>query len=178
MFKFQEKILLQQIKNGNQKAFAYFYDFYQDKIYRFLYFRVSDQNLAQDLTSDVFIKVLDYIKEGKEIENFQSFIYKIARNLIIDFYRQREQEELPIDEFVEENIPEEKDLIEAVNDKFELEKIQQALAQIPDRYREVIILRFIEDLPFKEIAKITDLKEDYVRMLSHRGLKMLRDRLK
>jgi len=177
MFKFQEKILLHQIKNGNQQAFAHIYDLYQDKIYRFVYFRVSNENLAQDLTSEIFIKVLDYLKNGKEIENFQSFIYKIARNLIIDFYRQAGQEELPIDEFVEENIPEEKDLIGAINDKFELEKIQEALSQIPDQYREVIILRFIEDLSFKEIAKIMDLKEAHTRMLAHRGLKLLRQQI-
>ncbi|MGC9049027.1 MAG: RNA polymerase sigma factor [Patescibacteria group bacterium] len=177
MFKFQEKILLNQIKSGNQQAFAKIYDFYLDKIYRFIYFRVSDENLARDFTSETFIKVLNYIKGGQEIENFQSFLYQTARNLIVDFYRQKRQEELPIDEFIEENIVEEKDLASEVADKFELEKIQNALKQIPDHYREVIVLRFIEDLPFKEIAKIIGLKEDHTRVLVHRGLKMLRQQL-
>lgn len=177
MFKFQEKILLHQIKNGNQQAFAKLYDYYRDKIYRFIYFRVSDENLAQDFTNDVFIKILNYLNQGQEIEDFQGFLYQIARNLVIDFYRQRGQEELPIDEFVEENISEERDLITEVEDKFEIEKIREALIRLPERYREVIVLRFIEDLPFKEIAKIMDLREDHARMLVHRGLKVLREKI-
>lgn len=178
MFKFQEKILLHQVKNGNQQAFAKFYDFYRDKIYRFIYFRISDENLAQDFTNDTFIKILSYLNQGQEIESFQSFLYQTARNLIIDFYRQKGQAEMPIDEFVSENIPEERDLVAEVEDKFEIEKIQSALSQIPDHYREVIVLRFIEDLPFKEVAKIIGLKEDHTRMLAHRGLKLLRKQLK
>jgi RNA polymerase sigma-70 factor (ECF subfamily) len=175
MLKIQEKLLIHQIKKGNQKAFAKFYDFYHERIYRFIFFRIADENLAQDLTNETFIKILDYLKQGKEIEDFQSFIYKVARNLIYDHYRK--EDEVPIDEFIKENIKDEKDLIKEIEDKFTLEEIEKALLSLPSRYKEVIILRFIEDLAFKEIANILSLKEEHVRVLAHRGLKMLKEKL-
>lgn len=178
MFKVQEKILLHQVKNGNQQAFAKLYDFYLNKIYRFVYFRVSDENLAQDLTNDTFAKILNYLNNDQEIEDFQSFLYRTARNLVIDFYRQKGQMELSIDEFIKDNIAEEKNVIQELENKFEVEKIKEDLLILPDPYREAIVLRFVEDMSFKEIAKIMDLREDHARMLVHRGLKVLREKLK
>ncbi|MDD2646384.1 MAG: RNA polymerase sigma factor [Patescibacteria group bacterium] len=176
MFKFEEKILLQQIKRGNQTAFSRLYDRYQDKIYRFIFFRVSNESLAQDLTSETFIKILQYLINGKEVENFQSFAYQVAKNLVIDFYRSRGQEEMPLDESISENVSDE-DVDEMLDEKFNLNQIESALGQVSNPYRDVLVLRFIEDLPFKEIAKTLNIKEDNARMLAHRGLKMLRDKL-
>ena len=174
MFKFEEKILLQQIQRGNEGAFSRLYDSYQDKIYRFIYFRVSNESLAQDLTSETFMKVLQYLTNGKKIDNFQSFIYRTAKNLIIDTYRQRGQDELPIDDFVKDSMADQQDIAEDVADKFSLEQIQHGLDQLPGQYREAIVLRFVEDLPFKEVADILDLTEEHARVIVHRGLKMLK----
>ena len=175
MFKFEEKILLQQIQRGREAAFSRLYDAYQDKIYRFIYFRVSSESLAQDLTSETFMKVLQYLTSGKKIENFQSFIYRTARNLVIDTYRQRGQNELPIDDFVKDSIADQKDVAEDVADKFSLEQIEGGLTQLSGPYREAIVLRFVEDLPFKGVADILGINEEHARVLVHRGLKMLRN---
>jgi RNA polymerase sigma-70 factor, ECF subfamily len=177
MFKFEEKIILQQIKKGNQTAFSRLYDRYQDKIYRFIFFRVSSESLAQDLTSETFIKILQYLMNGKEIENFQSFAYQTAKNLVIDFYRSRGQEEITLDESISENISDRQDVSEALDEKFNLNQIEAALTKVVSPYRDVLVLRFVEDLSFKEIAETLNIKEDNARMLSHRGLKMLRDNL-
>lgn len=177
MFKFEEKILLQQVRRGNEGAFSRLYDAYQDKIYRFIYFRVSSESLAQDLASETFMKVLQYLTSGKKIDNFQSFIYRTARNLVIDTYRQRGQDELPIDDFIKESMADQQDVAKDVADKFSLEQIEGGLNQLSGQYREAIVLRFVEDLPFKEVADILGISEEHARVLVHRGLKMLKNSL-
>ena len=178
MLAIQEKILLHQIKNGNQQAFAQLYDTYKEKIYRFIYFRVSDEERAEDLANDVFMRIFDYIQKGNTIENFRAFLYQIARNLIIDFYRTRDHEALPIDEFIEENIPEKEDLEEKIDIKLDIEKIKESVKKLPDPYQEVIVLRFIEGMSFKEIARLISTTEDNARQRAHRGIKKLKKMLK
>lgn len=177
MLKITEKILLHQVKNGHSAAFSRLYDFYLDKIYRFIYFRVSDEHLAKDLTNDTFVRALDYLKQDQVIDNFQAFLYQTARNLLNDFYRQKDEAVVSFNELIETNITTEKNLDKITDEKFELEKIQKALNQIPEPYREIIILRFVEDLPFKEIGKITGQTENYSRTVASRGLKLLREKL-
>src|SRR6056297_1917616 len=89
MLKIKEKILLNQIKKGDEHAFGELYDKYKDSIYRFVYFKVSNREKAHDLVNESFLKIYNYIREDKDIENFRAFLYKIARNSVIDFYRTR-----------------------------------------------------------------------------------------
>lgn len=173
MLRIQEKILLHQIRRGNQSAFARLCSEYWEKIYQFIYFKVSHQEKAKDLTSEVFYKILDYLANGGEIKNFRSFIYQTARNLIVDFYREKEKTEIPLDE-LEEEIDKTKDLNKEVDLKLNLYQIEEALKKIPERYREVLVLRFINDLSLKEIAEIIKESEVNVRQIVSRGLKLLR----
>src|SRR6056297_3032720 len=91
MLKLKEKILLNQIKRGDEHAFGELYDKYKDDIYRFVYFKVSSEEKAHDLVNEAFLKIYDYLKKGKDIRNFRAFLYKIARNIVIDFYRTRKE---------------------------------------------------------------------------------------
>jgi len=174
MLRIQEKILLHQVKRGNEQAFAEFYHNYQEKIYRFIYFRVSDEEKAQNLTNDAFMKVLDYLQNEKDIGNFRAFLYQTARNLIIDFYRTRNHEALPINEFVEENIPAKEDMEKKVDIKLEIKRVKEAVKKLPDTYQEVVILRFVEGMSFKEIAQITGISEDNAKQRAHRGIKKIK----
>ncbi|MCX7778943.1 MAG: RNA polymerase sigma factor [Patescibacteria group bacterium] len=176
MLRIQEKILLHQARRGNQAAFARLCSAYREKIYQFIYFKTSHQEKAQDLTSEVFFKILDYLANGGEIKNFRSFVYQTARNLIVDFYRQKEQREISLEE-IDEEIEEPKDLAQEIDLKLNLYQIEEALKKIPDRYREVLILRYVDDLSFKEIAQILNQNQTNVRQLASRGLKLLRKRL-
>ncbi len=176
MLKIQEKILLYQAKRGNQAAFARLCSEYREKIFRFIYFKISNLEKAQDLTHDVFLKILDYLANGGEIKDFRCFLYQTARNLITDFYRLKDKQDLSLDELNQE-IQSDIDLNKKIDIKLDLIKIEEALKKIPDRYREVIILRFIEEMSFKEIAKITNEKPDNLRQIAHRGLKLLRQQL-
>jgi len=174
MFKIFEKILIQQIKKGDEQAFAQFYNTYQGKIYRFVYFKVSDEEKAQDLTDEVFMKAFQYLKddEAKEIENFQAFVFKTARNLVIDFYRTRKHD-VSLDAISE--IASKEDISQKIDDKLDVEKIAKAIKQLSDDYREVIILRFVDGLSFEEISQSTGKSLGNCRMLAHRGIQKIKD---
>jgi len=174
MFSFYEKILLEQVRRGNRRAFAKLYNEYIEKIYRFIYFRTYDQEKARELTSEVFIKIFDYLLKGKEIESFRAFLYQTARHLIIDFYRTKSAD-VSLDEARE--IPVEKDINDLIDQKLEVEKIGRYLSALKPEHQEIVILRFFEGLPFKEIAKIVGESEENVRTIASRSVKKLKESL-
>lgn len=181
MFKFQEKILLNEIKRGDQAALGKLYNEYVDKIYRFIYFNVSSIDNAQDLTSQLFIRLLNYLANNQkaEIDNLQAFLFAMARNLLTDFYRSNSNRlEMPIDEFIEENISDRHNFEDMLNDKLEIEALDEKLKILPDDYREIIVLRFVNEFSFKEIANIINSSEGNARIKAFRGLKMLKNSLK
>ena len=172
MFKITEKILFHQIRNGDEQAFTIFYNKYRVKIYRFIYFKVSSEEKADDLTNDTFTKVFRYLRDGQEIENFQAFLYKTARNLVIDFYRTRKEEvSLENAKEIEADI----DISKNLDTKLDIENIAKAVKKLPDNYKEIIILRFINNFSFDEISEATGKSHGSCRMLAHRGLKRLRE---
>lgn len=175
MFKITEKILFHQIRNGDEQAFTIFYNRYKTKIYRFIYFKVSNKEKADDLVNDTFIKVFRYLQDGQEIENFQAFLYKTARNLVIDFYRTR-KEEVSLENAKE--VKAEIDVSKEVDDKIKIETINKYLFGLSPEYIKVVKLHFFDELSFKEIAEITGDSEGSVRMRAHRGMVQLKKLLK
>jgi len=173
MLRIFEKILIQQIKKGDEQAFAQFYNTYKDKIYSFIYFKVSSKEKADDLVNDTFLKVYRYLKddEAYEVENFQALLYKTARNLVIDFYRTRKQ-------YISlENAKEIKadiDIDKEIDDKIKIEIINKHLSTLKPEYIKVVKLHLFDELSFKEIAEITGDSEGSVRMRAHRGMVQLR----
>ena len=98
----QEKEILKRIKNGENEAFGELYDFYAPKIYRFVRLKVDSQENAQDLTSETFLRTWKYLQKQRKIrKRFQSLLYKVARNLVIDFYRSRSTREILIEDNLE-----------------------------------------------------------------------------
>ena len=147
---------------------------YKDKIYRFIYFKVSSEEKADDLVNDTFIKVFHYLRDGQEIENFQAFLYKTARNLVIDFYRTRRQE-ISLDQAQE--ITSDIDISKQVDDRMRVENINKYLSALKPEYIKVVRLHFFDELSFKEISEITGDSEGSVRMRAHRGIKQLKKAL-
>lgn len=177
----KSKYLLFKAKNKDPEAYSQVYDLYIDRIYRFVFFKVSNKEDAQDLTSEVFLKTWHYIIEGKEIKNLNALFYKIARNLVIDHYRKARQKDISLDDLVGsgDNLKPEIDLaVEGQDDldtKIQIEKIQDKLLGLKDEYREVIILRFVEGLSINEIAEIVGKKNGAVRVILFRALNALRE---
>ena len=107
--KIQDKILLIRLKKRDPEAFARVYDMYVTPIYRFIYFKVSRRQDAEDLTSEVFMKVWKYVATTDEdIENLRALLYRSARNIVIDFYRSNAKREITQDFEILSNIRDEK----------------------------------------------------------------------
>lgn len=176
--KIQDKLLLVRLKNRDPEAFAKVYDLYVTPIYRFIYFKVSTRQDAEDLTSEVFLRVWQYVGETEDIiENLRALIYKIARNLVIDFYRRRSRAEYVVADDVLENIQDthQQSLLNEIEAKVDIRNIEHIMRKLKDEYREVIVLRFIEDLSISEIADILDKSKGSVRVILHRALKVTRE---
>jgi RNA polymerase sigma-70 factor (ECF subfamily) len=160
--------------NNIKDTFSQIYDTYIDKIYRFVFFKVNSQEVAEDLCSETFIRGWQSFQEKKEIENPRAFLYQIARNLIVDYYRDKAKtqmvsaDSLPI-------IDPKSDLEAETIKKSDLETIKAGLSGLKDDYREVLTWHYIEDLPVPEIAVLLGKSEGATRVLLHRALKSLKN---
>lgn len=165
--------IVKKIQAGDGASFGLLYDFYFDKIYRFIYYKVFSQDIAEDLTSDTFLKALEKIGSfNKEKGSFNSWLYQIARNTVIDYYRTK-KDNLPIDDAFD--LPVENRTVEQLDALAGLAKIEAYLKQLPARSREIIVLRVWEERSFKEIAELTGNSEASSKMAFSRAIKQLRD---
>lgn len=172
----EEKLLLLKIKTKKDpEAFGYLYDNYVEKIYRFVFFKVSSKEEAEDLTSEVFLKAWDYlISEGKEVGNFTGFIFQIARNKVIDFYRTRaRKQETALDPELEISMVDKN--FEQVAANQELEKLLNIIKQLKQEYQEIVLLRYVEEMSISEIARILEKSSLNVRVTLHRAGKKLKE---
>lgn len=170
--------MLLRLRKKDPEAFGKVYDLYVEPIYRFIYFKVSSQQDAEDLTSEVFMKVWAYVSEtDDEIENLRALLYRSARNLVIDFYRKNSKREILPDEEVLLNIQDDKQqsLLQKIDEDIEMQNIEKVLRQLKNEYREIIMLRYIDELSINEIANILNKSKGSVRVILHRALKVARE---
>jgi len=170
----QEKIAFLKLKSGDSDAFAFFYDKYVARIYRFVLIKVSSKQIAEDLTQEIFLKVWQHLVDKKDIKSFQSFIFRVAYNSVIDHYRQNDRQELPLD-----YIKESEDLVSddalTLDDKIDSTALLEKIRELKSEYQEVLLLRYIESLSIDEIAEITQKEKNNVRVLIHRALSKLKE---
>lgn len=172
-----EEQLIQSAVGGDSSAFGSLYDHYQPAIYRFIAIKVGSREEAEDITHQVFLsawtKVRSYRHRGHP---FSSWLYQIARNMVIDHYRAR-RDTVSLDKLDPES-----SLIPAVahvdvEAKMQLEKVHRAVSELKPEYQDVIILRFVEDLPLKEVSAILKKSEGAVKLAQHRAVRALREKL-
>lgn len=163
--------------SNKRKIFSQIYDENVEKIYRFIFLKVSSQDIAQDLCSETFIRAWKRFNDKDEqIDNPQAFIYKVARNLIIDHYREKGKTQM----IQIENVPvidDRTDIEKESHQKSDLENIQAVLANIKPEYQEVVTYHYINDLTIPEIAKITNKTENNVRVTLHRALSSIKSKI-
>lgn len=177
--KIKEIILYSKVKSKDAKSFIKIYDLYVDQIYRFIYFKVSNAEEAEDLSSAVFLKVWSHIQEGNEIKQktLKALIYKISRNLIIDHYRKvsRQKSVSMEDDYIKEIVDDKQDIQKEIELKDDVESVKLKLKELKDEYREVIVMRFVNELSISEIADILDKPKGGVRVLIYRAVESLKN---
>lgn len=160
-------------RDGDRDAFALLYDLYIKKIYDFIYYKTFNKEIAEDLSSQVFLKVLKNISKFKS-DNFAAWIYTLARHVVIDHYRDYKETKNIEDCF---DLPSKDNLIDLVSDNLNLETIHRALAQLSSSDRDLLIMRLWLDLPFKEIAANLGKSEAATKVSFGRALNRLRKSL-
>lgn len=162
--------------DGDQKAFGVLYDHYQPQIYRFVYLKVSSREEAEDLTHQVFLNAwLGVPKYKHRGHPLSSWLYQIARNQVVDYYRGR-REAVSLEDVDPEAFAEK--FAEGDLDKnFELDRATVAIRGLKQEYQDVLILRFVEDMSVKETASSMGKSEGAIKLLQHRALRVLREKL-
>lgn len=169
----------QQPSESHEARFLKAFEEYNDALFRHAFLRISDRERAVDIVHDTYTKVWTYVRQGYEIEQFRPFLYKVLNNLIIDEYRKKRESSLDALLEIEGVDPGQfDDLTEDTTEKMAAtldgKKAFEELQRLPDEYREVIILRFVDELGPKEISALIEESENTVSVRLHRGLALLR----
>lgn len=167
-----------------RKEFSKIYDKNIERIYRFIFLKVNSQEIAEDLTSETFLRGWEVYKKSQnpkfktqnEIKNIRAFLYRIARNLVTDYYREKGKAQIISAERVSVADPrinlEEKAIIES-----DLDTIKLALTNLNSDYQDVIIWYYIDQFSISEISQILNKSEGAIRVILHRALKALKNEL-
>jgi RNA polymerase sigma-70 factor (ECF subfamily) len=170
--------LVKQAKSGDSRAFGTLYERYAADIYRFLNAQLPNYVEAEDLTSDVFLRAWQSLPRYRERGySFSAYLYKIARNALIDHWRKKKKDgrvvDLPLDDLYGETT----DSGDRVIRYQENETLRRALNELKADYRSVLVLRFINGLTILEIASIMGRSEGAIRVLQHRALLAVRRKM-
>ncbi len=158
-----------------EKAFLAAYDQYADAIFRFLAMKISDREIARDLTQETFTRAWDFCVEGGEIREWKPFLYRTAYNLVVDSYRKKKS--VSLDALIDDQglaVPDESVSEKTTVMQAEMSRVRSAIGALDETYRDILILRYIDDLPPKDISRITGLSENVVSVRIHRGVEKLR----
>lgn len=171
----QEVQLIQKAVSGDADAFARLYDAYIDEVYRFVFYRVNEEQTAEDLTSHVFLKAWDNL-DRYEIRGlpFKSWLFQIARNAVIDYYRTR-KETVPLEPTAISKPDPAANVAKEVEQRLESEWLRGLLQHLTDDQKEVLTLKFIHGLSTKDVAKLLGKRQGAIRALQMRGLQALAD---
>ncbi|MEK7509979.1 MAG: sigma-70 family RNA polymerase sigma factor [Patescibacteria group bacterium] len=156
--------------------FGQVYDQYIERIYRFIFLKVTSQETAEDLCADVFVRVMNQMEKTR-IENIQAFLYQIARNTLADYYRERAKfRVVPVEEIGDIIDPPE-GIIRQAAVHSDMDRIRENMAELEDEEQNLIIWRYLDELSIPEIAQLTGKTEGNVRVGIHRALQELKEKM-
>jgi RNA polymerase sigma-70 factor, ECF subfamily len=150
---------------------------YFEKIYRYIFFRVDrNKALAEDLTSEIMLKAYENFDSFDHEKNFSVWIYRIAHNHLVDFYKRGKLEKVPLED-ASDKFGKEENFGSKIDIEISMKEVSGVLQQLPDKQRDIVIMRFFDDLTHREIADILNIKEAYVRVSLHRAIQYIKERL-
>lgn len=168
-------MLLARAIQGDTEAFGDLYEHYVDEIHRYVFYRVADRFEAEDLTETVFLKAWEALPRFESSRvNLHAWLYRIAHNSVVDYYRTRRQAVDSPSDTLRDNRPSPERQAQA---RDEQQQLAAAIRELESGLQQVIICRFINGLSHAETAQVMGIREGHVRVLQHRALQKLRQRL-
>lgn len=165
--------VIQAVQAGDSRAFGTLYDQFLERIYRFIYLKTMDRPTAEDLTSQTFMKALEHIRSFDASKgSFSSWIYRIARNTVTDYYRARRSDVVLEDAW---GIAQESTVERDTDTSLHMDRVQKYLKELSSREREIILMRVWGEASYEEIANALGVSEASCKMAYSRGIKKLRE---
>lgn len=167
--------LIERAQEGERDAFGKIYNLFYRRIFRFCKFNVAQETDAQDLCQETFLRAYRHLSTFSERKggSFQAYLFKIARNLIID--ARRKKKDVPLKDW--HDVEKADDLGEEIDKEFRKQNLQEAIAKLPESERQIVILRYFEEMTTTEVAEVVGMREGALRVRSHRILKKLKELL-
>lgn len=168
--------LIQRAQRGDADACAALYSRHHDAVYRYCYYRLGDAEMAQDLTAEVFVRMVEKLDSFRlRGRPLLAWLYTIARNLVTDAYRQNGRAtHLPLEAAPDLNSDDKAALMQRVERRLEADCLAAAMRHLTEDQRQVILLKFMENLSNEAVARMLDKTEGAVKSLQHRALNALR----
>ena len=167
--------LIVRAQRKDKDAFGQIYNLFLKRIYRFVYFSVHNHEQAEDITQNTFLRAWrSLVSFSTSRGSFQAFLFAIARNLVIDWYRKKK--EISLEAITDPSYQE--DTSEKITQDEEKQQLNRVLSKLKFLERQIVTLRYFEELSFFEIGKVVHLSEGAVRVRLHRILKQLKIYLK
>lgn len=172
-----EAEMIERAMRGDAEAFGYLYSRYLQRVYKFALFRVSDPLEAEDLTETIFLKAWEGLAEYNNISGlpFTAWLFRIAGNTVIDYYRTRHPHE-ELDDYIPAKDTEEPEHVVMTTD--EAARLVEAIQSLPPADQELLHLRFVEELEHADVGTIIGKTVGATRVRQHRALAALGDLLK
>jgi RNA polymerase sigma-70 factor (ECF subfamily) len=165
--------LMEAVKSGDLQQASLLFDRYHRRIFNFLVRMMADRMAAEDVTQNVFLRMLKYRNSYNPELKFQTWIYQVARNAFADYYQQQKQSKAV--SVTIEKMENEPDIENALQQEETEKRLIQALAQVPDGYRELIVLTRFQHLKYEEVAWLMDMTVANVKVKVHRAIGQLRE---
>lgn len=164
------------------KDFSQFYRDNVEKVYRFISLKVNSSELAQDLCSETFLRTWKYFNsKDTHLRDVRAFVYRVARNLIIDWYRSKDKNMVPLDdpsvELAAMPLATEQPVDYKLSLQSDVDQVKKAIEKIRPEHGDVVLLHYLNELSIGEIASILRQPEGTIRVWLHRGLDELRGQL-
>lgn len=170
-----QDLLLARASQADPEALTELYDQYVDRIYAYIYHRVGQAEVAEDLTGQVFMRMLEAIRAGHAWRtSFSGWLYRIAHNLVIDYYRRRQRASfVDLDDAAPVQAVD-GDPLRSAELRLDSQRLREALHTLTEEQTQVIVLRFLEELSIAEVAKIMGKTEGAIKALQYRAVLALR----
>ncbi len=166
-----------------KQSFESFFSAYYGRVFRFIYYRSQSKEIAKDITQQTFYKAWDYLKKGNQIKSPQAFCFMTARNLLANHYKSKHSHNIELNENISQTEggflnTSYQDASKNAEKSIDLINVKKALSKLSYSYREVIELKFLQDLSIEEISTVLNKSKISVYTSLHRALRKLKKILK